>query len=516
MHFSQRIKDKILGTSLKRKTKILIINIAIGLFLLTSTAFIALIGLKYDYDSSFINQEQKLKQLIVIQNIYSDILAEFVAHKASSDKISLLKQAWKDFKAIQENSNYGTQFKEFYAQLFTDYNQQLYELSESEDQITQIIEYKIPHSTQIDFKEFTNVAFNLNALLHHAIELRIEIINLKKSATNSLFRTSLLFIAILVTIIVLTTLIFSQIIISSIGDLYSSLEDIVLQKTKELRNINEHLQERIDEEVKASRQKDRVMYQQARLASIGEMIQNIAHQWRQPLNSLVLLIQSFKSKFNHGKLTQEFIENQTQNALRIAHNMSETIENFRNFFHPNTEKTNFSIQKSIQDSIDILTPNLESKNIVTHIQSSEEIFAFGYENAFTQVILNLINNTCDALASSPSTQGIIEINLTKQDCFITIFFQDNAGGIKVDEIDKIFEPYFTTKHKSIGTGVGLYMAKQIIEDQMEGKISVQNLKWIDKINKKEHYGAQFQIILPQKPQSIKSQSTRTKGEKNGL
>lgn len=511
MHFSQRIKDKILGTSLKRKTKILIINIAIGLFLLTSTAFIALIGLKYDYDSSFINQEQKLKQLIVIQNIYSDILAEFVAHKASSDKISLLKQAWQDFKAIQENSNYGTQFKEFYAQLFTDYNQQLYELSESEDQITQIIEYKIPHNTQIDFKEFTSVAFNLNALLHHAIELRIEIINLKKSATNSLFRTSLFFIAILVAIIVLTTLIFSQIIISSIGDLYSSLEDIILQKTKELRNINEHLQERIDEEVKASRQKDQIMYQQARLASIGEMIQNIAHQWRQPLNSLVLLIQSFKSKFDHNKLTQEFIKNQTQNALRIAHNMSETIENFRNFFHPNTEKTNFSIQKSIQDSIDILAPNLESKNITTHIQSPEEIFAFGYENAFTQVILNLINNTSDAISSSQIKQGIIQINIARQGNTATIIFQDNAGGIKVGEIDKIFEPYFTTKHKSVGTGVGLYMVKQIIEEQMGGKIIAQNTRWIDEVTYQEYYGAQFKITLPNQ-----SHSFYTQGEKNVL
>lgn len=490
----QKIKEKILGTSLKRKTKILILNTLIGLFLIAGTTIVSLVGLKYDYDSTFLNQEQKLKQLIVIQNIYSDLLTEFIAQDPISQKVAHLRESWKEFNQIQEEENYGTKFKDFYMQLFSNYQNRLDELSRSEEQIAKIISDEIPDKIT-NFSLFKDTALNLNLLLHRAIELRIEIINVKKKATNSIFITSLAIVGVLVAIIISTTFFFSQIIISSIRDLHHSLEAVIFKKTKELRELNEDLQQTIQQKIKESRQKDQIMYQQARLASIGEMIQNIAHQWRQPLNSLMLLIQSFQSKSENGKLTHEFICNQTKDALRIAKNMSDTIENFRNFFQPHTIKQEFCIQDSIEDSLHILSSNLKNNNIDAHNLSHKHTMFFGYENAFTQVILNLVNNAKDAIISENVSNGIIEIEIEESEEEIKIITQDNAGGIKLKEIEKIFEPYFTTKHKSVGTGIGLYMVKQIVENQMEGKIFVKNASWISKITKQKYFGAIFEIIL---------------------
>lgn len=498
------VKDRILGTSLKRKTKILILNTLIGLFLIAGTTIASLIGLKYDYDSTFFNQEQKLKQLILIQNIYADLLTDFIADEQLAKRISYLKQSWKKFNQIHEEENYGTKFKDFYTRLFLDYQDRLDELAESEKQIEQIIVHEIPNQI-VKTYHFKDTALNLNLLLHRAIELRIEILNIKKQATNSLFITSLVIVAVLVAIIISTTLFFSQIIISSIRDLHRSLEKTIYKKTKELRELNEDLQQTIQHKIKESRQKDQIMYQQARLASIGEMIQNIAHQWRQPLNSLMLLIQSFQSKSENGKLTHEFICNQTKDALRIAKNMSDTIENFRNFFQPHTIKQEFCIQVSINDSLHILSSNLKNNNIQAYNLFNEHTMFFGYENAFTHVILNLVNNAKDAIISEGINGGIIEIETQEKELEIKIITRDNAGGIKPKEIEKIFEPYFTTKHKSVGTGIGLYMVKQIVENQMGGKIFVNNASWTSKITKQNYFGAIFEIVLSKEGNTIQGE-----------
>ncbi|HIY43941.1 MAG TPA: hypothetical protein IAA23_02775, partial [Candidatus Helicobacter avistercoris] len=208
MGFLQEIKHKLLGTSLQRKTKILILNTLIGLFLISSTAVISLFGLKYDYDSTFINQERKLKQLIVIQNLYSDLLTHFIKKEKTDQSIKDLQNAWKIFDQISEfDENYATKFKDFYTRLFLDYQDRLSDLSEAEIQIAQIINHEIADETT-SFDLFKATVINLNLLLHQAIELRIEILNIKKQATNSLFLTSLFVVAILITIIISTTLIF--------------------------------------------------------------------------------------------------------------------------------------------------------------------------------------------------------------------------------------------------------------------------------------------------------------------
>lgn len=499
MSFIDILRDKILGTSLQRKTKILLINTTAGLFLLVCATLGSLVGLKHDYDMTFFNQEQKLKQLIVIQNIYSSILAEFVENNSTSQKINRLKKAWQDFKAIQEDVNYGTRFKEFYADIFLDYRAKITELSESEEEISQIISAYFASDDPYSFTQFQTIAFTLNQLLHRAVELRIKILNLKKQASDSLFSTSIVSITCLLVVIVITTLFFSQIIIDSIQDLHQSLEIIIHQKTKKLREFNHDLKQTIQRELKESRKKDQIMYQQARLASMGEMIQNIAHQWRQPLNSLTLIIQGLKIKFEGGKLSSDFVETQTQNALRIAKNMSDTIENFRNFFQPSQVKRFFSLEASIRNSLNIVKASLQNNKIDAFVFVSDEVSILGYENTFSQVILNLISNAQDAILSGKIQNGIIEISCYLHDEKISLVFLDNAGGIKTQEIDKIFEPYFTTKHQSVGTGIGLYMVKQIIEKQFGGEILVQNRQWESRMTHQKYRGASFEITLPRSP-----------------
>lgn len=248
------------------------------------------------------------------------------------------------------------------------------------------------------------------------------------------------------------------------------------------------------------------MYQQARLASMGEMIQNIAHQWRQPLNSLIILFQSFKLKYEQQKLTDDFVAKETEFALKIAKNMSDTIENFRNFFRPNLTRERFSLTQSIQDSIRLIKPTLEQNHIEVFFTYTQDLEMFAYENAFAQVVLNIIKNSQDIFtkedAPEDAPKGVVQITLKQleQDCdstpFVLLEIMDNGGGIKLKDIDKIFEPYFTTKHKSIGTGIGLYMVRQIVEKQMGGSIEVRNGVWWCEPKAQEFYGAIFMIRFP--------------------
>ncbi|ANV98785.1 hypothetical protein BBW65_06655 [Helicobacter enhydrae] len=487
------MKNKILGASLEYKAKILILNICIGLILVTLTMLFSLFGLKYDYDSHFINQEQKLKDLIVIQNIYSDLLTKLLREQDPQKELQLLKQAWSEFNAINEKTNLFTHFKDFYAKVFLSHHKELEELKNSEAQIKQIIGERFDDTSILAQEE---ILANLNTLIHKTIQLHIQILNLKKQATDSLFLFSSSLLIVIACIIILITLVFAQMILVSIKNIHHSLKLIVSDKTKQLRQINDDLQKTIKKEVADSKRKDQIMHQQARLASIGEMIQNIAHQWRQPLNTLVLIIQSFKSKADNDKLTREFIDTQTKDALRIAHNMSETIEDFRNFFQPSTTKTHFSFANSLQSAFNIAKAHLQHQNIGIQTAIPQDFSIFGYENAFTQVLLILINNAKDAILSHQIPKGIIELQVSTEEQYYCIQIKDNGGGIQFQDKERIFEPYVTTKHKSVGTGVGLYMAKQILECQMDGKIFVENIHWCNRITQEEYFGAMFSIKLP--------------------
>ena len=221
------------------------------------------------------------------------------------------------------------------------------------------------------------------------------------------------------------------------------------------------------------------MIHQSRQAAMGEMLESIAHQWRQPLNIIGLASTSLETQFALGVMDkQEFYDK----MLIIANNinyMSETIDDFRSFLHPNKDKQTFSPKKSVSDVLSIIDAQLKSNNITYSIESDENILVRGVENEFKQVLLVLFNNSKDAikelLQHKTIENGSLAISLKIVEDSVVIEVRDNAGGIKPEIMEEIFSPYFTTKAENNGTGIGLYIAKNIIETRMEGSISVQNI-----------------------------------------
>ncbi|OPA76582.1 PAS domain-containing sensor histidine kinase [Campylobacter pinnipediorum subsp. pinnipediorum] len=260
--------------------------------------------------------------------------------------------------------------------------------------------------------------------------------------------------------------------------LNESLETIVQEKTMELRGLNENLQDIIKSEVAKNEEQTKIILTQSRLASMGEMIANIAHQWRQPLNELSITL--FKMSKDKNKFNESY-----EKCKNIIKNMSNTIEDFRNFFSTSKAPEAFLISDALHDSIMMLQGTFEKKHINVSINTDFDTEVFGYKSKLTQVILNILNNAKDACIERDIKNKQIKITTSQEQDLAVISICDNAGGISDEIIDKIFEPYFTTKHSSQGTGIGLYMSKLII-DKLKGVIIIKN----------KDNGACFSIKIP--------------------
>jgi len=247
----------------------------------------------------------------------------------------------------------------------------------------------------------------------------------------------------------------------------------------------EKLQQMVAVAVEENRQQQFFMLQQNRLAQMGEMIAMIAHQWKQPLNNLSLLNQLITSKYKKGKLDDKTMEYFQSNAKQYIELMSETIHDFTNFFKPQQDKENFEINELISNVSNIIAPSLHQKSIKFIFSPQNKYSCLGYKNSLAHAIINIINNAKDALDDTQITQKQIKIELYEQDNHLIISIRDNAGGISEDIIDKVFDPYFSTKSNKNGTGLGLYMTKLLITEHMNGEIEVFN----------SQEGAVFNIIL---------------------
>jgi signal transduction histidine kinase len=202
------------------------------------------------------------------------------------------------------------------------------------------------------------------------------------------------------------------------------------------------------------------------------MISAIAHQWRQPLNALGIMIQDAKMAYDFGDVDAGYMSSFKDKAMKQISFMSKTIDGFRDFFKIDKEKQNFNISEKISDVISLIEAQFESNNIKL-IYNKEKCIANGYPNEFMQVILNILNNAKDELVAKKPHNAYVIINVSPKNDECIISITDNAGGIKPDIIERIFDPYFTTKAPDKGTGIGLYMAKNII-DKMRGKLYVEN------------------------------------------
>lgn len=251
------------------------------------------------------------------------------------------------------------------------------------------------------------------------------------------------------------------------------LEQTLIEQQQHISELNTDLTQRVEVELQANRKKDRIMYQQARLATMGEMIGNIAHQWRQPLNILALIMQEFYISSQLGTLSQEKLEKEYARANSVLQYMSDTIDDFRTFFQHNSEKEHFSVYESINSVMTLLAKGLEHNNIAIDLIIEDDITVYGHSNEFVQVLINIINNAREAIITQHK-RGMIRIDAYTDRSNVHINIQDNGGGIDKKDIEQIFEPYFTTKHQAQGTGLGLYMSYQIIVNNMGGSIYAKN------------------------------------------
>ncbi len=255
---------------------------------------------------------------------------------------------------------------------------------------------------------------------------------------------------------------------------HSKLEERVNQRTKELNDLNENLEKRVDKEIRKRQEQEQLLIQQSKLASMGEMIGNIAHQWRQPLNALSLVMQNIQFAYELDELDDDFMEKSVKKVNLLSKNMSKTIDDFRNFFKPNKEKRVFVLNEIVKKTLDIIDSSFEHHNIKIIQKFESEIKVFGFSNEFSQTILNIMNNSKDAFSENSIENAKVIITVKNDEEYGIVCIEDNAGGIPEYIINKVFEPYFTTKEEGKGTGIGLYMSKIIIEQNMEGKLSVKN------------------------------------------
>jgi C4-dicarboxylate-specific signal transduction histidine kinase len=268
-------------------------------------------------------------------------------------------------------------------------------------------------------------------------------------------------------------------------DCFNHMVDKLEQRNTEIQLLNQNLERRVQEELKKSRQKDHILIQQSRLAAMGQMVGNIAHQWRQPLCALNILLYNIQDLFLDNELDEKTFKYFIQKGNELTNKMSTTIDDFRNFFKPNKKKDKFSINKVVKDTLSLIDASLKHYNISVVLNEEKEITTVGFPNEYSQVILNILNNARDEIVIN-GLKGEIIIDVYNDSEFATVKIKDNGQGIPGDIIDNIFDPYFSTKEKHKGSGIGLYMSKMIIEEHMCGLIEAQN----------NNGGAEFTIKTP--------------------
>ena len=280
-------------------------------------------------------------------------------------------------------------------------------------------------------------------------------------------------------------LIFMTILVTGIFLYFFRIFNSNVSKDRELKRLNESLLQRVDDEVSRNREKDKQLLSQSRQAQMGEMLSMIAHQWRQPLAAISSTSSGLELKAILGKADSELVIKSAKNISKYSQHLSETINDFRDFFKPAKESEEISFKEIIESVMGIVHVSIENQNIqvIREIQTQEKFKT--YTNELKQVLLNLIKNSEDALLEKEIKNPFIKIVSYKEGSSFILEVSDNAGGISEDVIDNIFDPYFSTKLEKNGTGLGLYMSKTIIEDHCGGTINIVN----------DSLGALFRIKL---------------------
>ena len=263
---------------------------------------------------------------------------------------------------------------------------------------------------------------------------------------------------------------------------------LLRKKDKELKELNKNLEEKVQEEIKKNRHQELRLLEQSKLAAMGEMIGNIAHQWRQPLNTITASTANIRIKKATGKLNDDILDKSLSGIENSVYFLSDTIDIFRDFIKEKKELKEVILQERINKSLNIIKASLDSGHIklIADIDYSTPIKLNLAVGELSQILINIINNAKDALLEKKVENAWVKLDLTKEEDRAIITIEDNGGGIPDDVMPKIFDPYFTTKHKSQGTGLGLHMSYIIVKNSLKGELYAKNTK----------NGAKFFIELP--------------------
>lgn len=260
-----------------------------------------------------------------------------------------------------------------------------------------------------------------------------------------------------------------------------AMEEALSEKNLQLEHLNKNLEMRVEEEVQKRRGQEQFIMQQSKLASMGEMVGAIAHQWRQPLSTVGFIIENILDDIENNSLDETSAEQALNRAVEHIKYMSKTIDDFKNFFKPAKMKENYDIIKTVTETLSILSAELKNKEIKVILNHNLDTLAsYGFSNEFKQVLINLINNGKDAIIEKrkkekiPTLEGEIMISISRHLGQAVIKVKDNGIGIPKSVKTRIFEPFFTTKDQ--GLGIGLYMSKLILEEHMEGKLYLGNIE----------------------------------------
>lgn len=505
------------------KTSILLVIITGGMFCIVILSQMSIYTLKNDFDVLFEKRTKPIIKLEAIKDAYKiniydtlyDIQNENIPLEQALDVITLGQQLINKNWIAYQNSSIHTYYettvitkliKEFFNLHSTQENTLLLNsiiknINKKQNKINKEINRIL---VNLKNKKFKKASLRIDKLYSEINSINIYMTNLtnydlnmaisEKRDTQKTFNILTMILNLSIVFVFVSSVLLSALFIINFKKLHFGLEDEIDEKTEELKALNESLELRIQKEVKNSRKKDLIMIQQARLASLGEMVANIAHQWRQPLGSLMMIIQSFQTKMELGKLTCEFVNQKVDDALLLSENMSNTLEDFQNFFKPNKDKSTFNLRECVEHSLELSKYFLEKEQIEFRLNIKDDVEIYGFYNELSHVFLNIISNSKDALLKKENKK-LIEIIVKKSKGMVRINMFDNGGGIDTDVLPHVFEPYFTTKYKSAGTGIGLYMSKQIIEKHMQGTISCKNIYY--KIDKQKFEDCtMFVITIP--------------------
>lgn len=346
--------------------------------------------------------------------------------------------------------------------------------------------YKISFVKYVPHLELTIGTGFHTKQLNETIQQKTEMLTAKlKDTTNKIIMSSFL-----VTLVLIFLLLF---VANALKNILNTYAQKLAQNNNELKELNSSLEKKIATEVAKNRKQDDILNQQAKMAAMGEMLANISHQWRQPLTAISTGASGIKLQDELNLLTKEDMYQTLDRIVKNTQMLSETIDDFRNFFNPKKTIETFNIQDSLKKVFVLMHANLKNAEIEV-IQHIPQVELHSHQNELIQAILNILNNSKDALIGIKEKQRYLFVSVVDEKEEIILTIKDNANGIEEKIINRVFEPYFTTKHQAHGTGIGLYMTQKIIEGSLKGSIKITNETFI--YENTEYTGALCTIRLP--------------------